>query len=646
MCDGIDENDLLHIDWGWDGAYNGYFDMTAMAPGGAGIGGGADRYNVGQSMVANIRPRTSSEPNISGTPEVFMMDVVNASNQTILEQTINFNANNEASFRIAAGLLNWSHSSIVLTMAIGVEKDSELLEVSNIGEKKTLSFNDSFGYYIDWSISNNPAKEDYLEEGTYKIAIYYTDNKGNAHKVRGADNGLILKVNSNNIVLKKELPQIEVTDVMFRTTPQMKGDRLSFDAKFRTNNGKSATVLIVPVVNKLQADGTYQTTVLTNEQILMQVHDDCDMLATFDTKYSFPDNGEYYISFQYNLKNQFTDRGTSVDSNNLIEIEGKSNNLTIAPLPDGAIPSTTSLTSADIYWGESLDITATVKNIASTPDNYSGKLALFIENTGTGTRYILASTDVEELEKNAETTLSYKLPDYFPTMKAGKYTAYVCEMKNGKWEKIRQSAATCNFSINNNSSLIPYIDGVAEINDGQDVIQGNNFKTRLNLNCINGDFNGFVRVIITKGLSTYIKSDYIPVSLKDGIATGVEIECTCSSKTPLGKYRLNINYYDSSKTKLGVISTNTLVHPNNGNFWVGDATAIEDIHENGIVVTTNENGIAIAGVAENVQSVIYSIDGKEVYRGTGKTVAVERGMYIVTVQIPGYKPYTTKIFVK
>jgi hypothetical protein len=273
-------------------------------------------------------------------------------------------------------------------------------------------------------------------------------------------------------------------------------------------------------------------------------------------------------------------------------------------------------------------------------------LALFIENTGTGTRYILASADIEELEKNAETTLSYKLPDYFPTMKAGKYTAYVCEMKNGKWEKIRQSAATCNFNINNNSSPVPYLDGVAEINEGQDVVQGNNFTTKVNLNCINGDFNGYVRVIITKGLSTYIKSDYIPVSLKDGVATGLEIGCTCSNKTPLDKYRLSINYYDSNKTKLGVISTNTLTHPNNGYFWVGDARAIEDIDENCIAVTANGNGIVIAGATENIQSVIYSIDGKEIYRGTDKAVAVERGMYIVTVQIPGCKPYTTKIFVK
>ena len=32
VCDGIDTEGLLHINWGWDGAFNGYFDMDMLNP--------------------------------------------------------------------------------------------------------------------------------------------------------------------------------------------------------------------------------------------------------------------------------------------------------------------------------------------------------------------------------------------------------------------------------------------------------------------------------------------------------------------------------------------------------------------------------------------------------------------------------------
>ena len=30
VCDGMDGNGLLHINWGWDGTFNGYFDIDIL----------------------------------------------------------------------------------------------------------------------------------------------------------------------------------------------------------------------------------------------------------------------------------------------------------------------------------------------------------------------------------------------------------------------------------------------------------------------------------------------------------------------------------------------------------------------------------------------------------------------------------------
>ncbi|GAH70824.1 unnamed protein product, partial [marine sediment metagenome] len=41
VCDGYDENDYFHMNWGWGGYYDGYFLLDALTPGSGGIGSGA-----------------------------------------------------------------------------------------------------------------------------------------------------------------------------------------------------------------------------------------------------------------------------------------------------------------------------------------------------------------------------------------------------------------------------------------------------------------------------------------------------------------------------------------------------------------------------------------------------------------------------
>ncbi len=56
VCDGIDSDDLLHINWGWSGHSDGYFDVNVLAPSDIGIGGGTGNYKTGHDMVVDIRP--------------------------------------------------------------------------------------------------------------------------------------------------------------------------------------------------------------------------------------------------------------------------------------------------------------------------------------------------------------------------------------------------------------------------------------------------------------------------------------------------------------------------------------------------------------------------------------------------------------
>ena len=255
VCDGIDENNLLHIDWGWDGAYNGFFDIGSMAPGGTGIGGGQDRYNVHQSIIANVRPRKADEQNKPGEPTIFTYEVVDAAkeNAVVDEYTASY-SNGDAIFRTMIYLLNWSHSAVTFRFGTSITSiDGTFNKVAMAGENVQMAVDNTTGYYSDFSINTtNPANENYLEEGTYYVEIVYSVGGGEPVKMKGENTRLILEVGKSSAKLRKALPAIEVSGFEFRSAPQIPGDNMVFDVALRNTNIDNATVVVVPIVNRME----------------------------------------------------------------------------------------------------------------------------------------------------------------------------------------------------------------------------------------------------------------------------------------------------------------------------------------------------------------------------------------------------------
>lgn len=76
VCDGTDGNGLYHINWGWGGYQDGYFDVTILNPdkGGAGSGSAPDGYNQSCSMIIGIAPDNGKvdEPLVEVAPVVMI----------------------------------------------------------------------------------------------------------------------------------------------------------------------------------------------------------------------------------------------------------------------------------------------------------------------------------------------------------------------------------------------------------------------------------------------------------------------------------------------------------------------------------------------------------------------------------------------
>lgn len=52
VCDGYDNGNKLHMNWGWGGSYNGFYVVTAMTP-------GSTNFSDNNSMITGIKPLTS-----------------------------------------------------------------------------------------------------------------------------------------------------------------------------------------------------------------------------------------------------------------------------------------------------------------------------------------------------------------------------------------------------------------------------------------------------------------------------------------------------------------------------------------------------------------------------------------------------------
>lgn len=644
VCDGIDANNLVHIDWGWDGAFNGYFDIGSMAPGGSGIGGGEERYNVGQSLVVGIRPRTAEDSNRNGDPTLYIHEVVNpTSNATVEQYTANFSGGN-AKFRTVVQFLNWSHSTVNTEYGLSITSADGTFNKRITGGTISIAFEKATGYYVDITVNNSNTKNsNYLKEGTYSVEVYCKDADGNQVKMKGENNHLTLEVGAKSAKLYKTMPDIEVAGFKFRVTPVRRNDKMTFDVALRNNNTCNATVVVVPIVNRVSNGAVVKSDTLANKGSLIQVYDNTDFLVTYTAEKAFTGSGEHFISFAYDLRNAYTDHDVAVDKKKLKSISGKSQSFEIEATADGPIPTVTTISTPDIIVGRKLTLSATIQNLTETSSPFTGTLGLFAEKGGKKT--LLAEKSITNLAENATTTLSFASEDYFPALEVGTYEAYVCELVNGNWKRI-SSNGSYNFKLNQPETGLPYVCDKIVVNGNNTAAIGDSVDVKVALNCMYGDFEGLIRINVLSGIKMVLRSGYIPVSMTAENVLEQTIRCMCGTTAPTGDWTVSIAYYDNNKRQLGHVSSNTMNFPDNGLFTVVEAgTGVESIAGSGIKVTTAGRRIDISGAAENALFNVTAIDGKRVYNGTATSIAVGKGLYIVTIEQNG-EVRATKVLVK
>lgn len=154
VCDGSDGNGLYHINWGWGGYQDGYFDLTILQPkkGGAGSGSAKDGYNRDCSMIIGIAPDNGKvDKPLASYPQIMSLNYGNDCGIT-WKKTTRANVSDKFQAEATTCFANQSTSDFIGYFAYGVKMaNGSIKPVSNYSRQwnipKVLPDGRTYGTY-------------------------------------------------------------------------------------------------------------------------------------------------------------------------------------------------------------------------------------------------------------------------------------------------------------------------------------------------------------------------------------------------------------------------------------------------------------------------------------------------------------------
>lgn len=162
VCDGMQSDGYLHINWGWDGMSNGYFALSALDPEQQGTGGSASdmAFTEGVEVFTGIQPDKGGV----ATPLVTVKTLTMTSGTEIsrnAEVAVSLDEFTSSGMATAAGMLSYYvydiSDNLVATVPIG-------------------TFDLPTGYYYQEPIAISAAIPNSIVNGSYEMEVGYTDD--------------------------------------------------------------------------------------------------------------------------------------------------------------------------------------------------------------------------------------------------------------------------------------------------------------------------------------------------------------------------------------------------------------------------------------------------------------------------------------
>ena len=313
VVDGYDTNYFLHVNWGWGGYSDGYFDMNYMDPTGLGIGGGSGAFKWNQGIVLARPLKDGVEPYefIQQLCFVLFNDVQGG---IFCEQEMPANKGDDVTI-LLRNTANLSGESFFGSLNVGVFDNSGALVTMGNEERiennngELLEFQSGSLYSVDLPMTLNTAG---IADGNYIVRAMSKAN-GDVWRKFASTDCLNMTVADGKVYLSAPTPNISMVGIGSYDTATYKG--FSFNADVTVHNSSS-----IPV------DGSIMFTVTDSEtgdalsgSLRAIVYDNCD----FKARISFPTTSDFFvIGKTYNISFtgfQTTD-GKTLPINNAIPL--------------------------------------------------------------------------------------------------------------------------------------------------------------------------------------------------------------------------------------------------------------------------------------------------------------------------------------
>jgi hypothetical protein len=277
ICDGYDNSNFFHFNWGWGGNADGYFQINKLNPGSLGLGGGSGGYNSNHHAIIGIEP-----PPAAQVHDLRLYDYVSPSSNTIgygntFSITTNISNNGTNSF----------HGDYCAAIF-----DNQYHFIDYVEIKTGHSLQGGYAYTNNLVFSNSGLFS--MLPGTYYVGIFYRPSGGNWVQVSksGSYTNLIQMtvVSTNNIRLNSE---IEVSP----GTTLIQGQSISVNLNI-LNSGSSPFVGKY-MVGLYNLDGSYVQTIgtITENNGLAPNYTYISPFLTFSNTIT-ADPGTYLIAVQ------------------------------------------------------------------------------------------------------------------------------------------------------------------------------------------------------------------------------------------------------------------------------------------------------------------------------------------------------------
>ncbi len=182
VCDGFDDNNNFHFNWGWSGQYDGYFAIDALNPSGVGTGGGSGGFNSYQQAVLGLEPETGGGG--AGSYDLRLYNWLTTPNNTIYYG---------AAFDVSTQIANYGGTDFQGDFCAAIF-DNNGIYVGMVDS--IMNYNLPSTYYADLTFTY-PGSFTFLP-GSYNIATFFRPNGDNWYLVADGSYSNLISMNVIN----------------------------------------------------------------------------------------------------------------------------------------------------------------------------------------------------------------------------------------------------------------------------------------------------------------------------------------------------------------------------------------------------------------------------------------------------------------